>query len=134
MFYTVYLFQWYDPSPGRVELPKQGQMVRDVWSRHAYCTCKSPLLIIALSIMLDNGKRDVWSRHAYCTCKSPLLIIALSIMLDNGKRDVWSRHAYCTCKSPLLIIALSIMLDNGLTATVTCNQYYLLSCGADGAR
>ena len=21
-----------------------------------------------------------------------------------------------------------------LTATVTCNQYYLLSCGADGAR
>ena len=30
--------------------------------------------------------------------------------------------------------AMSIYGQVSLTATVTCNQYYLLSCGADGAR
>ena len=29
---------------------------------------------------------------------------------------------------------LLFLCQVSLTATVTCNQYYLLSCGADGAR
>ena len=31
-------------------------------------------------------------------------------------------------------VNLTLWGQVSLTATVTCNQYYLLSCGADGAR
>ena len=34
----------------------------------------------------------------------------------------------------ICIISLYMSGQVSLTATVTCNQYYLLSCGADGAR
>ena len=44
----------------------------------------------------------------------------------------------CVCFPDVVLIHIvPIAPTNGqvsLTATVTCNQYYLLSCGADGAR
>ena len=47
---------------------------------------------------------------------------------------------HCETRNKLQIVYvfdMYITSKNGqvsLTATVTCNQYYLLSCGADGAR
>ena len=34
----------------------------------------------------------------------------------------------------LKLLYIDVPGQVSLTATVTCNQYYLLSCGADGAR
>ena len=42
-----------------------------------------------------------------------------------------------TSKTVKIALPFGILYVSGqvsLTATVTCNQYYLLSCGADGAR
>ena len=62
---------------------------------------------------------------------------------------VGSSPALATCETSQVLLAgvsdgfsggypifAHLLIDGqvSLTATVTCNQYYLLSCGADGAR
>ena len=54
------------------------------------------------------------------------LIITMGVYGNNNCRSLSS--------SQLLLPPSTVAGQVSLTATVTCNQYYLLSCGADGAR
>ena len=56
---------------------------------------------------------------------------------DETQRIQMTRNV--TSWVTLFAVVLAAVAKNksgqvSLTATVTCNQYYLLSCGADGAR
>ena len=48
----------------------------------------------------------------------------------------WGSNDLCMNNGCIIFLRFITIVTGqvSLTATVTCNQYYLLSCGADGAR
>ena len=59
-----------------------------------------------------------------------MLILHFSVLI-NGVNEDDSKHCFLLTFN---IYCKSFSGQVRLSATVTCNQYYLLPCGADGAR